>query len=59
MSQNNGTQRSRGRSLRDAKLEAKSVNLSNASIEEASSDKHSNKYLIGGIAAGVLLLVLN
>ncbi|HAY45703.1 MAG TPA: hypothetical protein DCY55_05400 [Gammaproteobacteria bacterium] len=58
MSQNNGTQRSRGRSLRDAKLEAKSVNLSNASIEEASSDKHSNKYLIGGIAAGVLLLVL-
>jgi tetratricopeptide (TPR) repeat protein len=58
MSQSNGTQRSRGTSLRDVKLEAKSVSLSSASVDAVDSEKYSNKYLIGGISAGVLLLVL-
>lgn len=58
MTQSNAAQRSRGKSLRDAKIEAQSVNLSSSSVDEASDEKQSNKFLIGGVSAGVLLLVL-
>ena len=58
MPQSNDIQRSRGRSLREAKIEAISVSLSSASVSDANDEKHLNKLLIGGISAGVLLLVL-
>ena len=49
--------RSKGRSLHEAKLEAREVSLSTASAE-TKRNNHSNLLLFGGVAAGILLLVL-
>ncbi|MBT5032701.1 MAG: hypothetical protein HOM55_10445 [Proteobacteria bacterium] len=49
--------RSKGRSLQEAKLDAREVSLSTVSAE-TNRKNHPNLFLFGGVAAGILLLVL-
>ena len=49
--------RSKGRSLQEAKLKAREVSLSTASAE-INRKTHPNILLFGGVAAGILLLIL-